>query len=194
MCDYQKKIINDRFTRGLIHRKIKQIVGRAGFTNQDHKDLEQRLLLRVLQAIRRFDPNHAHLNVFVTTVIERDIANILRDKKAKKRDHRRICSLNVVIANKDKRSIELGDTIGQREHDTRLGRSVRSGLDLAQFTQDMKEVIADLPPELRNLAEAMKTDSISKIARCKGLPRTTLNYYVQQLRQRFEQAGLKDYL
>ena len=32
---------DDRFTRGIIRRKIKQLIGRAGFTKQDRDDLEQ---------------------------------------------------------------------------------------------------------------------------------------------------------
>jgi len=194
MRDYQNTIINHRYTRGLIHRKIRQLICKGIFDNQDRKDLEQRLLLKVLQAGRRFNPKLAHINIFVTTVIERDIASILRDKKAQKRDHRQLCSLNVVIANNDDGSVELGDTIGQREHDARLGRSVKSDLDLAQLNQDLRDVLAGLSPDLRELAESLKTESISDIARRKGIPRTTLYYQVRQLCQRFEQAGLKDYL
>ena len=40
----------------------------------------------------------------------------------------------------------------------------------------------------------MKTQSISAIAREIGVPRTTLNDTVRRLRQRFEAAGLRDYV
>ena len=190
--DYNEKI--DRFTHGIIWRKVRQLIGRAGFTQQDRKDLQQDLILRVLQSLRSFDSSKAHRNKFVTAVVERHVANILRNKRAEKRDCRDAYSLNVVIGEEDERLVELADMIGQCELDARLGRHPRNDEDLKQLAQDAADVMATLPEELRDLAERLKTDSLSEIARGKGIPRTTLHASVRRLRQRFEQAGLKDYL
>ncbi|MCX7701853.1 MAG: hypothetical protein N2039_13325, partial [Gemmataceae bacterium] len=67
-------ILFDRFTQGLIRRKVRQLVGRDGFTAQDRDDLEQELRLRLLQNLSQFDPDQAHRNVFVTSVVERAVA------------------------------------------------------------------------------------------------------------------------
>ena len=72
----------DRFTRGIVRRKVKQLIGRAGFTKQDHEDLEQELFVRVLQSLPRFNPGQAHRYRFVTTVVERYVANMLRRNAA----------------------------------------------------------------------------------------------------------------
>jgi len=87
----------DRFIRGIIKRKVGQLMGRAGFTLQDHESLEHDLLARVFDSLSKFDPEVGHRNKFVTAVVERYVANILRDKTADKRDHCRIRSLNVRI-------------------------------------------------------------------------------------------------
>jgi hypothetical protein len=87
----------DRFIRGIIKRKVGQLMGRAGFTHQDRESLEHDLLARVLDSLSKFDPEVGHRNKFVTAVVERYVANILRDKTADKRDHCRIRSLNVTI-------------------------------------------------------------------------------------------------
>ena len=184
----------DPFTEGLIRKKARQLVNRNGFTDSDREDIEQELTLKLLKKSGAFDSSQAHWNVFVTMIIERGTASLVRDKQAQKRDHRRVCSLNVVIAKKDKKMIELGDIIGSHEQDARLGRKQRSDFDQAQLLQDMNEVLSNLPPELRELAEVMKTDSIAEISRDTGVPRTSLNYRVRQLRQRFEEAGLAEYL
>ena len=184
----------DRFTRGIIRRKVKQLIGRAGFKTQDGEEIEQDLIWRVLQSLPSFDPGQAHRNVFVTTVVERYVANVLRNKRAGKRDCRRVCSLNVVIAEDSEETVELGDTIGQRELDAQRCRYPRSDEELAQLAQDMADVIATLPDELRDLAERLKTQNVSEIARDMGIPRTTLHESVRRLRRRFENAGLKDYL
>jgi len=190
--DSNEKI--DRFARGIIRRKIKQLIGRAGFTQQDHADLEQDLLLRVLQSLPSYDPAQAHRNVFVTTVVERYVANILRNKQAEKRDHQRISSLHIHVRTDDDEQVEMIHTIGQREQDARRGRHPRSNEDLAQLGRDLAEVIAALPDQLRNLAERLKTMNVSEAARDMGIPRTTIDAWVRKLRQRFEKAGLRDYI
>ena len=184
----------DQFTKNLIRKKAQQLIRKTGFTSSDRDEIEADLTFKLLKNLDAFDRSRAHWHVFVTTVIERCAASLVRDKRSQKRDHRRICSLNVVIAKMDKQSIELGDTIGLREQDARLGQTKRSDLDLVQLIQDVNAVLTSLPPELRTLAKTLKTGSIQEISRDEGIPRTTLNYRVQQLRQRFEQAGLGDYL
>ena len=190
--DFNEKV--DRFARGIIRRKINQLIGRAGFTEQDRKDLEQELILRLLQSLPSFDPNHAHRNVFTTTVIERYVANILRNKRAMKRDHRRVSSLHVMVDIGEEDKIEMTQNISQRELDAQRGCHPRSDEELAQLVQDLAEAMAKLPDELRELAERLKTETVSEIARDKGIARTTLNESVRRLRRRFENAGLKEYL
>lgn len=190
--DYDQKL--DRFTCGIIRRKINQLIGRAGFTRQDGDDLQQDLFLRVLQSLPSFNSNQGHRNKFITAVVERHVANILRNKQAEKRDHRRISSLNVMVSIGEDEATELAETIGQRELNARRGCHPRSDEELAQLAQDLAEVIATLPAELRELAERMKTQSVAEIARNMGVPRTTLHESVRQLRQRFEKTGLKDYV
>jgi RNA polymerase sigma-70 factor (ECF subfamily) len=184
----------DRFTRGIIRRKIKQLIGRAGFTKQDREDLEQELYARVLQSLPHFNPDQAHRNKFITTVVERYVANILRNKQAVKRDHRRISSLNVMIEITDEGPTELAQTIGERELDARLFRRRRSEEELAQLALDLADVIATLPASWRTLLELRKTQTMPEIANEMGVPRTTLNEWMRRIRQRFEKAGMKDYL
>ena len=190
--DFNEKF--DRFTRGIIGRKIKQLIGRAGFTKQDREDLEQDLFVRVLQSLPRFNPNVAHRNKFITTVVERDVVSVLRNKQAAKRDHRRISSLNVMIKITDEGPTELAQTIGDRELDARLGRERRSDEEQTQLAIDMADTIASLPEFWQTLLELRKTCTMQEAADNMGVPRTTLNDWVRRMRQRFEEAGMRDYL
>ena len=103
----------DRFIRGIIKRKVGQLMGRAGFTLQDRESLEQDLLARVIDSLSKFDPEVGHRNKFVTAVVERYVANIQRDKSADKRDHCRIRSLNVRIDAGEEGPTELSELIGE---------------------------------------------------------------------------------
>ncbi len=138
--DSNEKI--NRFAHGIIRRKTNQLIGQAGIRKQDRVDIQQELTLRLLQRWPYFNPNRAHRNVFTTTVIERFVATILRDKRAQKRDDRRVASLNVTVNIGEDEPAELGDTVSQRELDAQRGRSPRGDEELTQLRQDLAEIIA----------------------------------------------------
>jgi RNA polymerase sigma factor (sigma-70 family) len=184
----------DRFIRGIIKKKVGQLIGQAGFTPQDRESLEQELFRRVLQSLARFNPDVGHRNKYVTAVVERFVANVLRDKKAGKRDHRRITSLNVTIEVAEEGPTELVQTIGDRELDARLCREKRSAEELSDLAMDLASIIQTLPPQWRKLIELRTSMTMPEIAREMGVPRTTLNEWMKRIRVRFEEAGLRDYL
>ncbi|TWU21815.1 sigma-70 family RNA polymerase sigma factor [Bythopirellula polymerisocia] len=184
----------DRFTRGIIRKKAKQVVGIAGFTRQDIPDLVQDLYVRVLQSLPKFDPKIAHIKEFITTVVERSIASILRDKKRKKRDFGRVGSLSELIQDSESCSTELADTLSLCDQDTRLGRHRRTAIDQVELCLDMESVVSTLPSSWRKLVELRKTLTMSEVARELGVPRTTLNDWMKSIRLIFQDAGLHDYL
>jgi RNA polymerase sigma-70 factor (ECF subfamily) len=184
----------DDFASRLIRKKARQLVGRAGFTRSDQDDLEQELALKLLKHRAAFDPAQSHWYAFVTTVVERHAATLLRNKQVEKRDHTRATSLHIIVEDPVNGPSALADTIGQRELDARRGRSSRSDLELAELVQDVAAVLASLPPEWREACERLKRGSVARAARDLGLPRTTLSSLLRRLRERFEAAGLGDYL
>ena len=183
----------DRFTWRIVRRKVKQLIGRVGFTQQDREDLEHEMILRLLQALPSFDAEKAHRNVFITTVLERYTANILRNKRAEKRNCRHTGSLHEMIDIGEEAEVELAQLVSQRELDARRGCHPRSNEELALLAQDLADRIAKLPQELRALAERLKTQSISGVARDLDLPRTTLRARTRHIGQQFQKAGLKKY-
>ena len=89
---------------------------------------------------------------------------------------------------------ELAQTVGQSELDARLGQSRRSAQDLLELSIDLQQIIAGLPDPWQDLLERRKHQSMSQISRDLGIPRTTLNDWMRRIRQRFEEAGMKNYL
>ncbi|GIW90020.1 MAG: hypothetical protein KatS3mg109_0452 [Pirellulaceae bacterium] len=174
--DSQKKL--DRFARGIIRRKVNQLIGRAGFTSQDCEDLEQELIVRLLQSLPLFDPAQSHRNVFVTTVVERAAAMILRERRAKKRGNGVVLSLD---------QEEAGDA-------TEPADPHRSHVEQVDLATDLAEVLDKLPEDLRNLAEQLKYRSLSQVARDMAVARSTLQRQVQRLRQYFEKTDLRIFL
>jgi RNA polymerase sigma-70 factor (ECF subfamily) len=184
----------DRFARGLIRRKAKQIIGRAGITAQDRDDLEQELILGLLKRRRSYDPRRGRSTTFSRLAVAHTLANLLRANAAKKRATGKITSLSQQVTTGDGVRTELGQTLAEGNEDKHRGPFRRAPDEVADLAQDLAEVVEQLPARLRDLAQRLKIDSLAQVARDLGKPRSTVASWVRELRQRFEKAGLRDYL
>lgn len=179
------QIITDRFARGLIRRKVRQSVGRAGFTEQDAHEIEQELLLRLLGSLQNYNADLTrHPNVFITTVVERAFVMILRDRRARKRGVGKLRSIHTLLARADRTDSDAGIP----------DKTSRSDAEWFELIEDVAGVLATLPDDLRDLAERLKRQSVSEIARELRTPRTTLYRDLERLRRHFTDANLRDYL
>ena len=110
-----------KYTMTLVHCKARQLVGKAGYTQDDIKDIEQDLIRDLLERLPKFDPAKATLNTFAVRVVEGKISKLLRDRQAEMRDHRREAfSMNEEIETEEG-PMERHETIGQDEIDLRTG-------------------------------------------------------------------------
>lgn len=182
----------ERFEFGIVRRKVRQLIGRAGFKWQDKEDLQQEIMARLLHSMKSFNPARGHRKAFIVAAVERSVASMLRDHQAPKRHHPGVVSLQQPRELEGSPTV-LAQTISDRELQARVCRHPRSVEALARLGFDLTEVFNTLPDDLRELAERLKTQSISAIARAMDIPRTTLVESVRQLRQRFDGAGLREY-
>ncbi len=188
-------LVDDRFIRSIIQRKIRQIIDTSSFANHDREDLEQEIYIRVAKSVEQFDEKVGHLYPFICTIVQRHLANLVRNRGRSKRGPSRIGSLSLMVTLPDGGSTELSQLIGEDDRNRRLGRESRlSEQDLMDLQIDLAEEIAKLPEQWRHLLERRQTQSMSEIARDLGVPRTTLNDWMRHIRSRFEEVGLDKYL
>ena len=188
-------LVDDRFIRSTIRRKIRQIIGSSSFDCQDSEDLEQEIYIRVAKSVEQFDEKVGHLYPFVCTLVQRHLSNLVRNKGRSKRGPSRIGSLSLMVNLPDGGSTELSQLIGEDDRNRRLGRESRlSEQDLTELRLDLAQEIAKLPEQWRHLLERRQTQSMSEIARDLNVPRTTLNDWMRHIRSRFEAVGLDKYL
>ena len=91
--------------------------------------------------------------------------------------------------------MELHETIGQDEFDLRTGRYNRPVADRAHLLMDMNAVLIGLSPELRQVADMLRTHSVAEVARDLGIPRRTFrDRHLAQLREVFAANRMDDYL
>jgi RNA polymerase sigma-70 factor (ECF subfamily) len=177
--------IIDAYAQSKIRRKAKQLIGRCGFTRQDSDDLEQELTLRLLQSLPSFNPAHGHWNVYVTTVIERAADKICRAKRAEKRNHCRVRSLDALLDT-------AGDDFAESSCPDPSGPSalqVTDDIERLDLANDITHLLPRMPQDLRDLCERLMRQSISQAARDMGVPRTSLYRTLSRLRRWLRSVG-----
>ncbi len=182
------------FAARLIRRKARQLATHDNITPSDRDDIAQDLWLHLVENLPKFDPDKGNIFAFIVTVVERETAAIWRKYRAEKRDTCRCSSLNQSVRAHDGTRVELASTITEDAPHPRLGQRGRHFEHAVDIAHDVTATLAQLPPDLRDLCERLKTQSISEIARDTGIPRTTLNSRIRALRAHFEEAGLREYL
>lgn len=178
-----------------IHHKARQLVGRAGFTKDDVKDIEQEMAADLVERLQNFNPDKACQDTFVAKVVEHHFSKLIRRQNQEMRDYRRAkCSLNDLVHDAEGETTERVRTIAQDEADILAGKRNRTREDEAHLCLDVSSVIASLPDDLRKLSERLKTQSITEASRSLGIPRQTLYEARSRLKLIFGNAGLKRYL
>lgn len=176
-----KEVVLGGFARTIIRRKARRVLGCCDGSAEELRDIEQELIARMLRGLKDFDPAKTHINVFITTVVEKSAGMLIRERLAKKRHCPGRQTLNPSAVNDGS-----ADTPDRRDHKREEER-----LDLAR---DLAEVLAELPVDLRDLAERLMVNTVSQAARDRKLQRSSLQRHVERLRKCFEDSGLRIYL
>jgi RNA polymerase sigma-70 factor (ECF subfamily) len=184
-----------QFAADLIRRKARELCRLSAFQNCDRTDIEQELRLVLVKRLPKFDASIAHFNAFVTTVVERFCASLIEHQTAKSRSPKRNGgSLNQTCTGAEGKVSQAANQIEESHTSNRTGVRMRSKAQLFDLETDVASVIGDLPDEMQDLCERLKHDSVTKVAEDLGLARSTLRYRIEQMRARFDQADMRDYL
>lgn len=187
-------VANDNFSRGIIRRKALQIAQRAGYSQQDLESLEQTLLTKLIEALPSFDPQIAHRNVFITTVVERHAGTLIKKGATPINGPRRAQSLNVMVMIPGEFPTELQNTLDEAVGGTRLQVDRKTSQDLSDLVSDVAIAISNLPEPWQRMLELRKSHSMVQVSELMGVPRSTLRNWMEQVAEKFEAEGLREYL
>jgi len=160
-----------KFAKTLVRIKARQlgrIIPDAAVNSQ--QDLEQELLLEVVVRWPGFDPNRGNPEAFVESVVRAKLCKMLRDAKRAKR-----MSGPTV-------SIDGNDAVDPDDESRVLC-----------IRLDVETVIGKLNAGNRRVCDQLLRESVSEAARQLRTPRSTLEYAVNSLRERFEKADVDQY-
>jgi RNA polymerase sigma-70 factor (ECF subfamily) len=186
---------DDNFVRSVIHRQVGKLIAKSAFSPQDRDDLVQEVYARATKSLEHFDPSVGHFYPYVCTVVQRHLSNAIRDRSVAKRASTGRVSLSKIVRSEDGGSTELSQTLHDRDQDRRLGRSRRLGEEeLNDLRMDLAAFISQLPEKFQDILRLRQTHSIAEISRELGIPRSTINDWMQQIRKLCEEAGFEKYL
>ena len=180
----------DTYAARLIRTKAHQLIGKAGFTENDRQDLQQELMMDLLQRMRHFNPAKAKKATFMTRIVQRHIATLLEARHAQCRDWR-LCrrSLNTPHENDSGDTRELIDRVDSQGN---LGSSDQETRQeaISNLHMDIERVLNSLPEDLRDLCVRLRESNMAEIARETGVARTTLYDKLARIRESFREAKL----
>lgn len=188
-------LADDNFVRSVINRHVGKLIAKSDFTQQDRSDLVQEVFVRATKSLRLYDPSVGHLYPYVCTVVQRHLANVVRDRSVVKRKTTGRVSLSKTVRGDDGGQVEMSQALHDQDQDRRLGRERRLGeQELNDLRMDLAAFISKLPDKFQDLLRRRQTQSITEISRDIGIPRTTLNDWMLQIRKLFEEARFERYL
>lgn len=162
-----------------IRLKSWQLTKHLVFCESDQEDIEQELQLHVMQRLPKYNPARGKLSTFVARIIRNKITSMLRFRTAQRRDYRR---------NGAWPDGALDDP-AQIKH-----RQGHSDIEQASLKLDVTQALQSLPPEVRQVAEALKHKSRTTVAREFKLSRAQMARIMSLIRRRFESENLQEYL
>lgn len=182
--------VTDKFTTRLIRRKADELVAEGTFPPSEREDVIQNMTLTLLEQSANFDPQRAKWSTYVKETVHRIAVSLRRREDAEcRRGRRDVASLSVLIPDEDGQLVELGATVSEAEYDAGLGRQRPSHTDAIDLTLDTQAVIDRLPENLREIAQRLKHQTVSQVAREMSIPRTTLLHHISKIRDAFADAG-----
>jgi DNA-directed RNA polymerase specialized sigma24 family protein len=160
----------DSYSQKLIAVKARRLIGKHGFTRDDYDDLKQDLTLDLLIRLPRFDPRKAGWKTFVSRIIDRKVANLVRHQLRAKRDYRKTISVDWML---EPEPVSCCDD---------------------NISLDFSIAFARLSPDLKLLVQYLFTRSITDTARDLAVSRSTLyRTGIVHLQEAFNRLGLREY-
>jgi len=184
----------DAVIEDTIRVHARSLIGQAGITRQELKDIEQELRLTVLMRLSKYDPSRGKRATFLKHVVTNACASIVRRRRAEMRALTYAeQSLDDEVETDDGVAL-YGDLVERSDIDRRLGQATRSEGEQRELRMDLSLVVASLPEELRGLCEDLKTKAVVQIAAERGMSRVAVYRRIRRLRESFDAMSMRDYV
>ena len=159
--------ILDDYVREHIRAQAVWLSRQKGFNSSEREDIEQELSLEGLQRWAKYQPARSGLRTFMVRVVDGRVSKLLRERNSQKARFRQ--NLQAL----DERDAE------------RLRVRGRSTQDHVALRMDVATVVSSLPADLQAVCRQLMAGDP---------PHSFSEDVMARLRNRFEAAGMRDYL
>ncbi len=168
----------DDYALARIDYRVGRLVEAFHLNEDEADDLRQDMVVELLKAATRHDPDRSQRNTFINRTLDRYYLHVAR-ALANRQKHESMHPM----------SISAMPNFSPTVNDPRQGeRSEQECVDLAI---DLAEVVSKLPPELQRICEALRVYKPSEVARQLGVHRSTIYRAIDEIRKHFVAAGLE---
>jgi RNA polymerase sigma factor (sigma-70 family) len=182
------------YAQSLIRFKARQLSRKPGFSRSDEEDLAQEMRHFLLGRAHRFDPARASVNTFAARVINCCVATILRRRRCQKRaPGYRAQSLEATAVELEGRSVPLRDVLAETDLPNRVSGESEGEAERRELAEAVRQLVAALPPHLREICERLADETLSSVARDLGLSRYEMKKLMASIRERFQAAGMDEF-
>lgn len=158
-----------------IFHRARQLIGHAGLVTSDLDDLQQDLIVHALLKWPKFDPMRASARTFLDRILHQRQRAILRQRRLRARRTKPV------------------PLKGDLSEDRRRHR--QSSHVLAVDRQlDLSSVVDAMSLKERQVARGLMKHKVSKLAKLQKRHRQRLHETIRRIRQRLEDAELREYL
>jgi len=171
----------------IVRTKSRLLVGRYGFTRSDLGDIQQEVLVDLLANQKHFDSAIAERSTFVSTLVHRSIARLIRYRCQAKRDYRRCRESLDQMTEPPPRSPPPSPDDAEFEL---IDHSVEGQYEAVDLRVDLAEALADLPEELRTIAQSLGRENVAEISRRTGLTRSAIRHAIKRVREHLFERGI----
>lgn len=160
-------------------------------------DLHQELMCDVAKRWRRYKRQKSPVKAFVAMLVDHQLADFANNKLRRVRDVKQHpCeSLNDPVRRGDGGVTEVcerGELISEDVHQSRTQHYSRNPIEQMALQEDIRRLVAKLPPDLRQMCEYVMKYSIPTAANRLKIPLSTFRLKLKRLRKHF--ADLQCYL
>lgn len=161
--------------RKIIEKEIKMrtndLINSGRFCFNDYDDISQELRIEVYNSLGRYDSSKSKIISFIQGIVKKKGIDLLRKRKAKRRDFDTIFSIDEILTN-----IELGKVDNFSEFFVYRNTKERMLFDIESF-------ISELPSDYKKICNLLMSDyNVSEISEILDKNRRTVMKRIKEIR------------
>ena len=184
----------DPRVRRILRKLGRDIIGVAGYTEDEVDDIVQDLIVHLLTHPITLDPERGSMIGVVCTIARHKRSHMVASCCAAKRNHGRPpLSLSERVSRTAEESRTHEEVYDMDTYLNLTGRSVRTAEELGDLSLEVDRLLAELSPELSRIASLLMYYRKSEVAKMLGIPWGTFCDKCRELRHQMRRMNLDEY-